>query len=63
MDVGLDVRDEVDELSDDLLLVGPDRAVHALDLVLGVTLDAGGDVAAGADVAGLVLLELLLALA
>ena len=63
VDVGLDVGDEVDELADDLLLVGPDGGVHALDLVLRVALDPRGNVAAGADVAGLVLLELLLALA
>lgn len=61
--VGLDVGDEVDELADDLLLVGAHGGVHALDLVLRVALDPRGDVSAGADVASLVLLELLLALA
>ncbi len=63
VDLRLDLADVGDQSVDDLLLVRAHAPVHGLHLGLGVRLDPGGDVAPGPNVAGLVVLELLLALA
>ena len=62
MDLGLDVADQTNQVGDDVVLVAGNRAVHGLNLDLGVRLYLRCDVVLAAHILRLVVLERLLPL-